>query len=70
MSARPAWDWDLLDADDAVLDRPLSPAFSHRFDAETWLGENWRTLAEHGVVSARLMHHGHAAAPPLLLRKD
>lgn len=67
MTTRPAWDWDLLDAQDHVLDRPVSPAFTSRFDAEAWLGETWRHLAAQGVAAARLAHHGEPAAPPLPL---
>ena len=67
MSTRPAWDWDLLDAHERVVDRPVSPAFTSRFDAEAWLGESWRQLAAQGVAAARLAHHGEPAAPPLPL---
>ncbi len=67
MTTRPAWDWDLLDAQDRVLDRPVSPAFTSRFDAEAWLGETWRQLAAQGVAAARLAHHGEPAAPLLPL---
>lgn len=67
MTTRPAWDWDLLDARERVLDQPVSPAFTSRFDAEAWLGETWRQLAGQGVAAARLAHHGEPAAPPLPL---
>jgi hypothetical protein len=66
-AARPAWEWEFLDRADAVLDRPLSPAFSARFDAEEWLGLHWRQLAEQGVVAVRLLHDGDPAAPALPL---
>ena len=68
MSARPAWDWDLLDADERVLDQPVSPAFASRFDAEAWLGESWRQLAAQGGAAARLAHHGEWVGPVLPLR--
>ena len=67
-AARPAWEWELLDRADAVLDRPLSPAFSTRFDAEEWLGLHWRQLAEQGVAAVRLASYGQPAAAPLSLR--
>ena len=67
-AARPAWEWELLDRAEAVLDRPLSPAFSTRFDAEEWLGLHWRQLAEQGVAAVRLVHDGRSAAPSLPLR--
>lgn len=67
MTPRPAWDWDLLDGHERLMDQPLSPAFTSRFDAEAWLGETWRQLAAQGVVAARLAHHGAPVAPPLPL---
>ena len=39
---RPRWQWQLLDDTGVELDRPSSPVFTARFDAETWLGEHWR----------------------------
>jgi hypothetical protein len=70
MTTGPAWAWELLDGADQVLDRPLGPTFSNRFDAESWLGESWRQLAEQGAVAARLSHNGLAVAAPIPLRKD
>jgi len=67
MTTGPAWDWLLLGADGAAVDQPISPAFGNRFDAEAWLGEHWRRLADAGVVSVRLQHHGRAAAADLRL---
>lgn len=68
MTPRPAWDWDLLGAHENVLDRPVSPAFTSRFDAEAWLGEAWRQLATQGVVAARLAHFGEPVGAPVPLR--
>lgn len=65
---RSQWTWVFLDAEDGAVDRPLSPTFTTRFDAEAWLGEHWRSLAEDGVAAARLTDRGHAAAPPVPLR--
>lgn len=65
---RALWSWELLGADDGVLDRPVSPVFTSRFDAESWLGETWRTLAREGVASVRLLLRGAEIAPPLPLR--
>ena len=70
MTTGTVWAWELLDRSDEMLDRPLSPTCSNRFDAESWLGESWRQLAEQGVVAARLTHNGQAVAPPIPLRKD
>lgn len=65
---RVQWEWSFLDAQDVPLDRPLSPAFTNRFDAEAWLGEHWRHLATQGVAVAQLLQQGEPAAPPLPLR--
>lgn len=68
--SRAAWAWELLSADGEVLDRPVSPTFTSRFDAEAWLGESWRDLAEQAVADARLLHLGSAVAAPVALRRD
>lgn len=65
----PQWTWQFLASDGEELDRPLSPAFTSRFDAEAWLGEHWRSLAVDGVAAARPLHQGSAVAAPVPLRK-
>lgn len=64
---RPRWEWELLDELGQTLDPALSPVFTAQFDAEEWLGERWRTLAEQGAAQARLLHDGALAAPPMPL---
>ena len=66
MNVRVQWEWRLEGAD-GVLDRPLSPVFQNRFDAEQWLGEHWRSLVEQGVLAVVLQHEGAPAAAPLHL---
>ncbi|MDM8086041.1 hypothetical protein QUV83_14800 [Cellulomonas cellasea] len=68
MVMRPRWAWELDDVDGRALDRPISPVFTTQFDAEQWIGEQWRTLAQQGVHSARLLHDGHQVTPTLVLR--
>ena len=65
---RPQWEWVLDDAEGRVLDRPISPVFANQFDAEQWLGENWRELARQEVAVARLIHDGAQAAAAVALR--
>ncbi|WP_319637681.1 hypothetical protein [Pengzhenrongella sicca] len=65
---RPQWEWALDDAEGRALDRPISPVFTNQFDAEQWLGENWRELARQDVVVARLLHDGTQAAAAVALR--
>ncbi|MFI2751869.1 hypothetical protein ACGIF2_00365 [Cellulomonas sp. P22] len=68
MVMRPQWAWELDDVDGRVLDRPVSPVFTTQYDAEQWIGEQWRTLAGQGVHAARLLHDGRQATPTLVLR--
>lgn len=65
---RVQWEWRFVDAGEAALEQPQSPAFTTRFDAEAWLGEHWRHLATQGVVAAQLLQQGAPAAPVLPLR--
>jgi hypothetical protein len=62
MAVRPQWEWQLDGPDGVVLDRPVSPVFTSQFDAESWLGEHWRSLAAAGVEAARLLNDGRQAA--------
>lgn len=63
MALRPQWVWEFASGSGRVLDRPLSPVFTTRFDAEEWLGLQWRVLRDQGVVRAGLRHDG-APVPP------
>jgi hypothetical protein len=65
---RSQWSWEFLDGEEKHLDRPLSPTFTTRFDAESWLGEQWRHLATQGVSAARLTDRGESVGRPLPLR--
>ncbi len=65
---RAQWEWALEDSAGKVLERPVSPVFSNQFDAEQWLGENWRDLARQSVAVARLVHDGDQVAAPVALR--
>nr|WP_237727972.1 hypothetical protein [Cellulomonas sp. APG4] len=58
----------MLDDAQAPLDRPLSPTFTNRFDAEAWVGERWRELVRDGVRAVRLCHQGAPVAPVMPLR--
>lgn len=62
-TVRPRWQWELLAADGAERDRPASPVFLTRFDAEQWLGEHWRALRHQGVARV-VLRHGEDAVPP------
>ncbi|CAM5780071.1 hypothetical protein [Cellulomonas persica] len=65
MTLRPQWEWRLEGAD-GPLERPVSPVFGNRYDAEQWLGEHWRVLAAQGVASAVLQHEGRTVGPAVV----
>ncbi|QGQ19105.1 hypothetical protein GC089_07535 [Cellulomonas sp. JZ18] len=67
MTLRPRWRWRLRTEAGAEVDRPTSPVFLARFEAEQWLGEHWRGLAAQGVRSVVLEHDGDEAGAPLRL---
>jgi hypothetical protein len=48
------WSWRLEAADGTQLDEPAAPPQSNQSDAESWLGEQWRELADAGVAQATL----------------
>jgi hypothetical protein len=49
------WTWQYLDAEGQAVEVPDTEDFSSQSDAETWLGQAWRELAEAGVVSVTLL---------------
>jgi hypothetical protein len=59
-----SWTWqyepDGTDAEEAG-------SFSSQSDAESWLGESWRTLAEAGVAGVSLIHDGEHVYGPMPL---
>ncbi len=59
-----SWTWryepDSADADD-------EGSFSSQSDAESWLGEAWRRLAEAGVAGVTLLHDGEKVYGPMPL---
>jgi hypothetical protein len=71
-SGHAAWHWVLLDASGAdVTDEVLSPGSAPRFtaqgDAETWVGEAWRQLAEKGVDAVSLYEADRLVYGPMSL---
>lgn len=49
-----AWMWRYLDAAGEETTGP-GEVFGSQGDAESWLGQSWRELAEAGVVTVRLL---------------
>jgi hypothetical protein len=66
-----SWIWRLETADGAPLADPVEPVPPHstQSDAESWLGENWRTLAEHGAARASLIFDSKLIYGPMALRE-
>lgn len=64
-----SWRWQLEDEDGSVLDLTDEPTggFPSRADAESWLGETWRTLAERGVEAVRLFEEDREVYGPMSL---
>ncbi|MFV2196133.1 hypothetical protein [Nocardiopsis sp. LOL_012] len=52
-----AWTWRYLTADGGApaQGEPSSEQFPSRGDAESWLGEHWRTLSDGGVGRVALL---------------
>jgi hypothetical protein len=48
------WTWRLEAADGEPLGKPVTPPHANQSDAESWLGEHWRELAEAGVAQVAL----------------
>jgi len=64
---RPRWQWRMSDESGVGLDRPASPVFEARYDAEEWLGEHWRSLASQGVRGAQLLQEGEPVGPSVAI---
>ena len=65
------WLWHLLDADGGEVTVPEEYAdqrFSSQGDAESWVGEVWAELAEHGVEAVTLFEHDREVYGPMSLR--
>ncbi len=61
------WTWRLEAADGTPIAEPAVPAQPTQSDAETWLGENWRELAEAGIGQVSLFEDGVRCYGPMSL---
>jgi hypothetical protein len=64
------WTWRLESVDGTGLSEPASPAHGSQSDAESWLGEHWRELADAGVAQATLFDAGTVVYGPMSLGED
>jgi hypothetical protein len=64
-----SWTWQLEKADGTVIAaRELAKeTFTSQGDAESWLGENWRTLLDAGVDQVTLLEEGRPQYGPMSL---
>jgi len=64
------WTWSYFDADATEMtgEALVTTGFPSQGDAETWLGEQWRELAEAGVEAVTLKHEGTVVYGPMSLR--
>lgn len=61
------WRWRLESVDGGEVTGPNSPAHPNQSDAESWLGENWRDLAEAGVAQVTLFEDERMVYGPMSL---
>jgi hypothetical protein len=71
-----SWTWRLEDEHGAEVvgadasGPPTAPIAPTQSDAETWLGEHWRDLAEAGVAQVRLFEGETEVYGPMSLAED
>ncbi|RNI24371.1 hypothetical protein [Flexivirga caeni] len=63
------WNWTYEDAQGvpATAAQAVTSAFPTQSDAESWLGEHWRSLFDAGVTAVTLRHAGRTVYGPMLL---
>ena len=66
------WTWQLEKADGTVLNSRGLPkeSFGSQGDAESWIGENWRSLLEAGVDQESLLDEGRVEYGPMSLHPE
>ena len=64
------WTWQYVDAEGSIVPPPPSGTaepFPAQGDAETWLGETWRSLADEGVAAVTLLEEQRVVYGPMSL---
>jgi hypothetical protein len=62
------WTWRLETVSGLPLTSPVNqtaPVHQTQSDAETWIGETWRTLVEEGAATASLFRDGEFVYGPM-----
>ena len=62
------WTWQLEKADGSSAGEGVKESWGSQGDAESWLGENWRSLVEAGVDQVSLLEDGRREYGPMTLR--
>ncbi len=65
-----SWTWRLQAPDGAPVSTPTgqaAPTHQTRSDAETWIGEVWRSLVDEGAAAANLLNEGQLVYGPMPL---
>jgi len=62
-----SWSWRLEAADGSQVRGVSSPQHGSQADAESWLGEQWRELAEEGVAQVTRLDSGTEVYGPMPL---
>jgi hypothetical protein len=66
-----AWTWRVETAGGEPVDLESDvPEFPSQSDAESWLGEVWRDLADAGAGQATLMEHDREVYGPMSLSAE
>ncbi len=61
------WTWRLAGPDGTELANPSVPSHGNQSDAESWLGEHWRELADAGVAQVTLFEDERKVYGPMSL---
>ena len=70
-SARAVWRWRLSNAaGDEVASTQAGQSFPSQSDAESWVGEVWRELAEEGVDEVTLFEGDRLVYGPMSLHHE
>lgn len=66
-----AWSWSIQTSEGTPVDLEFEvPEFSSQSDAESWLGEVWRELAEAGAGEVTLLDDDHVIYGPMSLSAE
>jgi hypothetical protein len=66
-----AWTWRFEKADGTEVQPAVLPEeFTTQGDAESWIGENWKDLAEGGADQVRLFEEATEIYGPMSLHAD